>query len=73
MLREIAWEQSHVVRAPLARLKGLIYLLEIKAFEDMERQEIIDNINASANELDEIVRRIVSRTEDIKMDLPKDA
>ncbi len=73
VLREIAWEQSHVVRAPLARLKGLIYLLEIKAFEDMERQEIIDNINASANELDEIVRRIVSRTEDIKMDLPKDA
>ena len=72
VLREIAWEQSHVVRAPLARLKGLIYLLEINAYEEIERQEIIKNISDSANELDTIVRRIVMRTEEIKVDFPEE-
>ncbi|HET8753914.1 MAG TPA: PAS domain-containing protein, partial [Salinimicrobium sp.] len=67
ILREIAWEQSHVVRAPLARLKGLLHLMEIEAFEDMSREEILQHILDSADELDEIVRGIVTKTEQIKI------
>lgn len=67
ILREIAWEQSHVVRAPLARLKGLLHLLEIEAFETMGREEILQHTLNSADELDEIVRGIVTKTEQIKI------
>ena len=71
-LREIAWEQSHVVRAPLARLKGLINLLEMKDAAEMDLQEALKNIRISANELDDIIRRIVSRTEEIKRDYSRE-
>lgn len=65
LLKEIAWEQSHVVRAPLARLKGLLNLFDLQDFEEMDRKEILRNIHSSADELDDIVRSIVTRTEQI--------
>ena len=33
-LEEIAWEQSHMVRAPLAKIMGLIELLKISEKQD---------------------------------------
>ena len=65
ILKEIAWEQSHVVRAPLARIKGLLYLLEEEEFEEMSREEILYHMKDSANELDSIIRNIVGKTEKI--------
>lgn len=62
-LAEIAWEQSHVVRAPLARLMGCIQHLEAS---DEHREMLLTNIKSSANELDEIIKNIVSRSELIK-------
>lgn len=65
VLKEIAWEQSHVVRAPLARIKGLLPLLEEQTCEEMSKEEILYHIRDSANELDDIIRNIVSKTEKI--------
>lgn len=62
LLKEIAWEQSHLVRAPLARLQGLIQFLELKNFNDMSQEEIMEHIVASTEELDSIIRNIVSKT-----------
>ena len=62
LLREIAWEQSHLVRAPLARLQGLIQFLEVKNFDEMSQEEIMKHIVASAEELDSIIRTIVGKT-----------
>jgi hypothetical protein len=47
-LREISWIQSHVVRAPLARMMGAISLLEI--------------VITSANEIDKTVRDISAKS-----------
>lgn len=64
-LKQIAWEQSHIVRAPLARIKGLLHLLDEKSYEEMSREEILYHIKDSANELDGIIRNIVGKTEEI--------
>ena len=66
-LREIAWTQSHLVRAPLARIMGLVSLLkEDELGEELSKKDIIDNIASSADELDTIIRNIVQKTELIK-------
>ncbi|MFD2518036.1 PAS domain S-box protein [Salinimicrobium flavum] len=65
VLKEIAWEQSHVVRAPLARIKGLLHLLENEYFEDMTREQVLYHIHNSADELDGIIKNIVGKTEEI--------
>ncbi|HEY0177511.1 MAG TPA: PAS domain-containing protein, partial [Pedobacter sp.] len=59
-LREISWMQSHVVRAPLARLMGLASLLKD---EQGISKELIAHFSESANELDQIIRTIVRKTE----------
>ncbi len=66
VLKEIAWEQSHVVRAPLARIKGLLHLLEQENNEELGMEEIMLHIRNSAEELDDIVRNIVKKTEEIE-------
>ena len=63
-LREIAWTQSHVVRAPLARIMGLIDLLKNQRNNLDNIDEIIDNILNSSKELDKVIRKITNKTEE---------
>lgn len=67
-LREIAWFQSHVVRAPLSRIMSLIYLAKEFDGGDKSIEEIFDLIAASAKELDEVIHNVIRRTEAIKKD-----
>ena len=63
-LKEIAWTQSHVVRAPLAKLMGLVDLL-INYKNDLDNvNELLENVLISADELDKIIRNIAVQTED---------
>lgn len=62
-LSEIAWEQSHTVRAPLTRLMACIAYLEEY---DEKKEEVLESIKISAHELDKIVKGIVNKTELIK-------
>ncbi len=64
-LQEIAWMQSHVIRAPLARLMGLIDLIRNYQHSDIEKNELLDHVLTSAHALDEIIRDISSKTERI--------
>lgn len=64
-LQEIAWMQSHVIRAPLARLMGLIDLIRNYQHSDTEKTELLDHVLTSAHALDEIIRDISSKTERI--------
>jgi len=59
--REITWLQSHVVRAPVARILGLLPLLP-NAHDEQERAEIINYLQLSASELDGIIRQITKKT-----------
>lgn len=62
--REIAWIQSHVVRAPLARMMGLMNLLDSVKINS-EDQELLNYIRQSAEELDQIIREISQKSENI--------
>lgn len=61
-LREISWIQSHVVRAPLARMMGAIALLEIKDDTGVSQEEIMEIVITSANEIDKTVREISAKS-----------
>lgn len=61
-LREISWIQSHVVRAPLARMMGAIALLDIKEDAGVTQEEIMDIVVTSANEIDKTVREISAKS-----------
>jgi DNA-binding response OmpR family regulator len=61
-LREISWIQSHVVRAPLARMMGAISLLEIKDDAGVTQEEIMEIVITSANEIDKTVREISAKS-----------
>lgn len=65
-LREIAWIQSHVVRAPLARLMGLIELLKMEANSDQQRRWVLQSIAKSAQELDSIIGEIIEKSQQVE-------
>ena len=69
-LKEIAWIQSHVVRAPLSRLMGLIMLLKEGVVTVEQQAECLEHILSSAFEIDQIIRDITQKTYGIK-DLEK--
>ena len=62
-LRKIAWTQSHETRAPLARFMGLLSLLEIDMDANEEVKFLFKQLKISADELDDIIRRMVKETE----------
>lgn len=62
-LRDIAWTQSHVVRAPVARLMGLIDLIRNGNLDDTERNEMLAHVFASCEEIDLIIRDIVDKSQ----------
>ncbi len=63
-LKEIAWTQSHVVRAPLAKVMGLVDLLRNHRDNLDDVDEILENILSSSEELDAIIRKIATKTEE---------
>jgi PAS domain S-box-containing protein len=63
-LREIAYIQSHVVRAPLASLMGIVLILQQSPDSEPLRQELLSYLLSAANELDQQIRNICNRTED---------
>ena len=66
VLKDIAWTQSHVVRAPLANLQGLISLLKDNLNSGVtDDKELLDYITDSVDKLDEIIRDIVKKTREI--------
>lgn len=58
-LKKVASDQSHLVRAPLANVLGLITLLE-QAELNSTSNELIVMLKESANQLDTVVKNIVS-------------
>lgn len=64
-LRDIAWIQSHVLRAPLSRMMGIIELIQR---EDMEMDDIkgfLSHLINSAHELDEVIKDVVEKAKQI--------
>lgn len=57
-LLQYAWVNNHEVRAPLATLMGLTYVLESNMDNVEERSKTIEYIKKTSSELDEIVKRL---------------
>ena len=61
-LKEIAWLQSHIIRAPLSRIMGLVYLSKELDGGGKSTNELMDMIMESAKELDEVIGQITVKT-----------
>ena len=64
-LKDIAWTQSHLVRAPLARILGLIEIIEDADQTTTHKEEVLHLVAESAKELDKIVTDIVVKSKQI--------
>jgi len=62
-LREIAWIQSHKVRAQVATLLGLTMVFNINDTSDPDNVKIIAGVLETSQKLDEIVREINRKAE----------
>ncbi|RZK59277.1 MAG: PAS domain S-box protein [Pedobacter sp.] len=60
-LKEISWMQSHVVRAPLARMMSIVELLNTCELSD-EQRELLAILDGSSKELDDIIKDISNNT-----------
>jgi light-regulated signal transduction histidine kinase (bacteriophytochrome) len=64
-LQQIAWTQSHVARAPLARMMGIVSLIKEMDSTSSEFEDLLNHFLDSGAELDKIIRKIVKKTERI--------
>jgi PAS domain S-box-containing protein len=62
ILKEIAYTQSHVIRAPLANLLGFLKLYKDNKRDGLFDDEYIDYITHSAEKLDSIIHEIVNKS-----------
>lgn len=62
-LKDIAWIQSHVVRAPIVNILGLIKI--INETETISDKELLNHLNQSVLELENIINDIVNKTHDL--------
>lgn len=75
-LRDIAWTQSHVVRGPVARILGLVEILQEYNHEHLDKDtlKLLALMKQSVSELDVVIKDIVDKTinnEDMNMELLK--
>jgi PAS domain S-box-containing protein len=61
-LAEIARLNSHEIRRPLANILGLVALFNQEDPADKFNIEVLEKLNLSAKELDEVIHRIVDNT-----------
>jgi PAS domain S-box-containing protein len=62
VLRDIAWHQSHIVRAPLARMMGIVNLLSEELPAVPYHQQLMQHFMSSAKELDQVISNVVNKT-----------
>ena len=62
-LKEIAFDQAHTIRMPLANILGLIQVMET-ADMDEDTKGIYNLLKESANQLDDEIKKIISKTYD---------
>ncbi len=69
-LREIAWIQSHLFRAPLARLMALVEVAREGSYDaDLPQEKVFKFIAEAASELDELIKSITLKTDGIDLEI----
>ncbi len=62
-LKKIAWTQSHIVRAPISRILGILNLIEMLPCDSKELPFLLHQLRVSTDEMDTIVREIVNESQ----------
>lgn len=63
-LKDIAWVQSHKVRAPLANILGLVQIFNRAQPADPFNVQVLDMLQDAARRLDEVIHEVVQKTHD---------
>lgn len=61
-LRDIAWAQTHLVRAPLARILGIVELLSESEPSNFSEKKLLNYLDISAKELDKAIKVVMNKT-----------
>lgn len=71
-LRQIAWEQSHLVRQPIAKVLGIANLLKTEQnLAPAEYSRFFDYLIESTCELDDMIKDIVKKSNAVEFELKK--
>lgn len=57
-LKKIAWQQSHLVRAPLVNIMGLVHLMKQGDTTSVEMEKYLTMLDHSAQKLDEAIHSL---------------
>lgn len=60
-LKDIAWVQSHKVRAPLANILGLVQIFNRVQPDDPFNVQVLDMLQEAARRLDEVIHEVVQK------------
>ena len=66
-LRDIAWLQSHVVRAPLSRMMGIVSFLNDVELNSEEFKEWVGHFVNSSAELDKVIKDISNKSNEFDL------
>lgn len=61
-LQEIAFNHSHIIRAPLTNIMGILNLIKEIDFNNPESAELLDHLFTSCNQLDEKIAEVVEKS-----------
>jgi len=61
-LQEIAFAHSHIIRAPLANMMGILNLVKEMDLTSPESTELLDHLFTSCNQLDEKIAEVVKKS-----------
>ncbi len=61
-LMEIAWTQSHELRAPLANIMGLLHMLKIDQVNAEIQRLYLEKLDEAAQDLDKIIHQVVAKS-----------
>lgn len=66
-LQDIAWLQSHVMRAPVAKIMGIVHLLQRLDLDEVEKSILLNDLNACASEIDQVIHDIAKKTHEARL------
>lgn len=71
-LLEVAFLQSHIVRRPVANVLGILHLINKENPADPINLELIPKLAEVSKDLDDVIKQIVHKTNDIEEISPKE-
>lgn len=66
-LQDIAWLQSHVMRAPVAKIMGIVHLLQRLDLDEVEKSILLNDLNVCASEIDQVIHDIAKKTHEARL------